>query len=113
MSLALKEVWEMVKIARENNKAEEEEVNMSEWANYGYHRVYFEGAFHFQNTVRNGITNKLVEVTTSVHMKCFYDIEKGYIKFNKCASRYIDIAKNYIYDKLSRMEFKLEAKNNA
>ena len=82
MALALKKVWAMVKEAQKNNKAEKEEMNFNEWAKYGYHRVYFEGKFSYKDIVRNGITNKLVEVDTYVHIKGFYDVEKGYIKFN-------------------------------
>lgn len=113
MALALRKVWEMVKEAQKNNKAEKEEVSFNEWAKYGYHRVYFEGAFHFKTTVINGMTHKKVEVTKSVHIKGFYDIEKGYIKFNKCNARHEEDAKNYIFSKLANMKFNLKADKTA
>lgn len=113
MALALKEVWRMVKKAQEKNKAEKEEMNFNEWAKYGYHRVYFEGKFSYKDIVRNGITNELVEVDIYVHIKGFYDVEKGYIKFDKCAARYEEIAKDYIYAKLSEMKFNLKAEKVA
>lgn len=113
MALALKAVWKMVKAAEKANKAEQEEVKFNEWARYGHHRVYFEGSFHFNNVVRNGMTSKLVEVKTSVHLKGFYDVEKGYIKFDKCAARYEDIAKDYVNSKLSKMKFNLKADKSA
>src|SRR5690606_3782488 len=109
MALALKEVWRMVKKAQENNKAEKEEMSFNERAKYGHHRVYFEGKFRYKDIVRNRITNKLVEIDTYVHIKGFYDVERCYIKFNKCAAMYEEIAKDYIYAKLSEMKFNLKA----
>lgn len=108
MAIALKTVWRMVKVAEKANKAEQEEVKFNEWAKYGYHRVYFEGAFHYEDKVRNGITGKLVEVTVSVHIKGFYDIEKGYIKFDKCSARHKEDARNYVLNKLANMKFNLK-----
>ena len=105
MALALKAVWAMVKKAMKNNKAEKEEVRFNEWAKHGHHRVYFEGAFHFETTVWNGMTNKKVNVLKSVHIKGFYDVEKGYIKFDKCDRTNEDLARNYTFSKLAEMNF--------
>lgn len=105
MALALKTVWAMIKKAAENNKAEQEEVQFNEWAKYGHHRVYFEGKFAYDEVVRNRMTNQLVEVKTYVHIKGFYDIEKGYIKFEKCNRTREEVARNYILNKLAGMTF--------
>lgn len=109
MALALKTVWAIVKKAQENNKAEKEEVRFNEWAKYGYHRVYFEGAFHFETTVWNQITHKQVKALKSVHIKGFYDVERGYLKLEKCERNNEELAKNYIYSKLAEMKFEKTA----
>ena len=109
MSLALKAVWAIVKKAKEENKAEREEVRFTEWAKYGHHRVYFEGAFHFETTVWNQITQQKVRALKSVHIKGFYDVEKGYIKFEKCEKKNLKLAINYVYSKIATMQFEKTA----
>lgn len=113
MALALKAAWAMIKQAKENNKAEQEEVKFNEWARYGYHRIYFEGKFSYDEKVRNGMTGQLVDVKTYVHIKGFYDVEKGYIKLENCQARHEEVARNYVHAKLSEMTFHLKAEKIA
>jgi len=113
MALALKKVWAMVKEAQKNNKAEKEDVEFNEWARYGHHRVYFKGRFGYNNTVRNAMTNKLVDIITYVDFQGFYDVEKGYIKLDKCQKRHEDDVINYINSKLVEKTFNMKAEKVA
>ena len=107
MSLALKKVWAIVKKAKEQKSIVSANMNFNEWANYGYHRVYFKGTVNYTKNIKGN------EIGIRAKVDGFYDIESGYIKFKQCNTRDDHIIVDYIYKKLLEMTFKKEAKKVA